>query len=82
VPSQVGQVIDHRVFVAAHQHVHDGVVLDVTDDASRAYQMDFIDTHALGGLKLAPTVNNEMHFMDSKAGNAKVTQSTTEYGYP
>ena len=33
-------------------------------------------------LKLAPTVNNEMHFMDSKAGNAKVPQSTTEYGYP
>lgn len=33
-------------------------------------------------LKLAPTVNNEMHFMDSKAGNAKVPQSITEYGYP
>ena len=33
-------------------------------------------------LKLAPTVNNEMHFMDSKAGNEIVPQSTTEYGYP
>ena len=46
-PSQVGQVIDHRVFVAVDQHVHDGVVLDVADDASRPYQVNFVNTHPL-----------------------------------
>lgn len=31
--------------------VHDGVVLDIADDASRADQVDFIDAYPLGGLK-------------------------------
>ena len=32
--------------------------------------------------KLTLAVNNEMHFMNSKPNNEKLSKSTTDYGYP
>ncbi len=50
-PMQVGQVVGHCVLVAVDQHLHDGVVLDVSDDATGSDQVDFIDAHPFGGFK-------------------------------
>ena len=47
------QVLRHRVFVPVVEHVHDAVVLDVRDDASRLVDdVDFADAHPLRRLEV------------------------------